>query len=135
METIPPPPDRGSGLKILLEKIQLKMVWCWFDKELNPNFDWDWAWQFQFFQNISDVMMGKRTSRILGMLRISRIRLLLGITKISGKSRISDILTLFVPTLLDSSRVPGGADLPTLELLPSDDKFTIFFKPEFLPWM
>ena len=87
------------------------MVWCWFDKELNPNFDWDWAWQFQFFQNISNVMMGKRTSRISGILRISRIRLLLGITKISGKLRISDILTLFVPTLLDSSRVLGGGQI------------------------
>ena len=31
-----------------------------------------------------------------------------------------------IPTLLDSSRVPRGADLPTLELLPSDDNFTIF---------
>ena len=27
-------------------------------------------------------------------------------------------LTLFEPTLLDSSRVPGGADLPPLELGP-----------------
>ena len=38
-------------------------------------------------------------------------------------------LTLFEPTLLYSSCVPGGgADLPTLEFLPSDDNATIFFR-------
>ena len=32
-------------------------------------------------------------------------------------------LTLFVPTLLDSSFVPGGADLPTIEILRRDGNF------------
>ena len=81
---------------------------------------------FNFFQNISNVMMGKRTSRISGILRISRIRLLLGITKISGKLRISDILTLFVPTLLDSSRVWGGQISPPLNYC-HDMTILIFF--------
>ena len=40
-------------------------------------------------------------------------------------------LTLFVPTLLDSSRVAGGAgggaDLPTFELLPRDGNLIYFF--------
>ena len=35
-------------------------------------------------------------------------------------------LTLFVPTLSDSSRVPGGADLPTFELLPWEGNFNFF---------
>ena len=45
------------------------------------------------------------------------------------------ILTLFIQTLFDYSHVPGrgGADLPTLELLPSDDSFALHVKCQYNP--
>ena len=51
--------------------------------------------------------------------------MLLGIAKILGKLRISDILTLFVPTLLDSSHVRG---VPLQDSLVATTTYTLLFQ-------